>query len=103
MTSVRDITAIETLLTLLKDRVGSPVSYANLARDLDRKSIREKYYAGKDLSKWFGSSSIAKLACASKFIDVIFLRPFTTIAFTFIRLHTTKNPRAIDDGLMVGS
>lgn len=36
MTSVRDITAIETLVMLLKDRVGSSVSYANLARDLDR-------------------------------------------------------------------
>ncbi len=36
ITSVRDITAIETLVMLLKDRVGSSVSYANLARDLDR-------------------------------------------------------------------
>lgn len=32
----RDIQAIEALILLLKDRVGSTVSYANLARDLDR-------------------------------------------------------------------
>lgn len=34
--SVRDIQGIETLVFLLKQRVGSPVSYANLARDLER-------------------------------------------------------------------
>ncbi len=34
--SVRDIKAIETLVLLLKERVGSCVSYANLARDLER-------------------------------------------------------------------
>src|SRR3990167_285194 len=34
--SMRDITAIETLVLLLKNRVGSCVSYANLARDLER-------------------------------------------------------------------
>lgn len=34
--SVRDIQAIETLVLLLKTRVGSPVSYANLARELER-------------------------------------------------------------------
>lgn len=32
----RDIQAIETLVLLLKDRVGSTVSYANLARDVER-------------------------------------------------------------------
>ena len=32
----RDIQAIETLILLLKDRVGSTLSYANLARDLER-------------------------------------------------------------------
>lgn len=32
----RDLQAIETLVLLLKDRVGSTVSYANLARDLER-------------------------------------------------------------------
>lgn len=34
--SVRDIQAIETLVQLLKSRVGSGVSYASLARDLER-------------------------------------------------------------------
>lgn len=34
--AVRDIQSIETLVALLKDRVGSTVSYANLARDLER-------------------------------------------------------------------
>lgn len=34
--TVRDIQAIETLVELLKTRVGSTVSYANLARDLER-------------------------------------------------------------------
>lgn len=33
--AVRDIRAIETLVQLLKKRVGSSVSYANLARDLE--------------------------------------------------------------------
>lgn len=32
----RDIQAIETLILLLKNRIGSTVSYANLARDLER-------------------------------------------------------------------
>jgi predicted AAA+ superfamily ATPase len=32
----RDIQAIETLVVLLKDHIGSSVSYANLARDLER-------------------------------------------------------------------
>lgn len=34
--AVRDIQAIETLVHLLKTRVGAGVSYANLARDLER-------------------------------------------------------------------
>jgi uncharacterized protein len=34
--SVRDIAAIEMLIALLKSRVGSTVSYASLARDLER-------------------------------------------------------------------
>lgn len=34
--SGRDIQAIETLVLLLKERVGSTISYANLARDLER-------------------------------------------------------------------
>jgi len=34
--SVRDIKSIETLIELLRRRVGSPVSYASLARDLNR-------------------------------------------------------------------
>lgn len=34
--AIRDIKAIETLVALLKNRVGSTVSYANLARDLER-------------------------------------------------------------------
>jgi len=34
--SGRDIQAIETLVILLKERVGSTISYANLARDLER-------------------------------------------------------------------
>jgi uncharacterized protein len=36
MHSVRDIQGIETLVMLLKKRVGASVSYANLARDLER-------------------------------------------------------------------
>jgi predicted AAA+ superfamily ATPase len=34
--SVRDVSAIETMVELLRERVGSGVSYANLARDLER-------------------------------------------------------------------
>jgi predicted AAA+ superfamily ATPase len=34
--SGRDIKSIETLVMLLRDRVGSTISYANLARDLER-------------------------------------------------------------------
>lgn len=34
--SVRDIQSIETLIELLRNRVGSPISYANLARDLEK-------------------------------------------------------------------
>ena len=34
--AIRDIKAIETLVSLLKNRVGGTVSYANLARDLER-------------------------------------------------------------------
>ncbi len=34
--SVRDIQAVETLMVLLKENVGSPISYANLARTLER-------------------------------------------------------------------
>lgn len=34
--AIRDIQAIETLVLLLKERVGSSISYANLARDLER-------------------------------------------------------------------
>lgn len=36
LTGVTDIAAVETLLELLRGRVGSPVSYANLAGDLQR-------------------------------------------------------------------
>jgi predicted AAA+ superfamily ATPase len=34
--AIRDIQAIETLVELLRHRVGSPVSYSSLARDLER-------------------------------------------------------------------
>jgi len=34
--SVRDIMGIETLIQLLRSRVGSPVSYSSLARDLEK-------------------------------------------------------------------
>ncbi|MBS0358098.1 MAG: ATP-binding protein [Proteobacteria bacterium] len=34
--AIRDIQSIEMLVSLLKGRVGSTISYANLARDLDR-------------------------------------------------------------------
>jgi len=34
--SIRDVAAIETLLLLLRERVGSSLSYASLARDLQR-------------------------------------------------------------------
>lgn len=34
--AIRDIKAIETLVLLLKNRIGSTISYANLARDLER-------------------------------------------------------------------
>ncbi len=42
LTSVTDIQGIETLLELLRNRVGSPVSYASLARDLqkDAKTVK---------------------------------------------------------------
>lgn len=33
--SVHNITSVETLIELLKSRVGSPISYSSLARDLD--------------------------------------------------------------------
>lgn len=36
LSSVRDIESVQTLVLLLSERVGSTVSYANLARDLDR-------------------------------------------------------------------
>lgn len=36
LSSVRDIEAIQTLVLLLSQRVGSSISYTNLARDLDR-------------------------------------------------------------------
>ncbi len=40
--NIRDISSIEVLIELLRERVGSPVSYASLARDLERdaKTIR---------------------------------------------------------------
>lgn len=34
--TVRDLTGVETLIEMLRTRVGSPVSYASLARDLQR-------------------------------------------------------------------
>ena len=40
--AVRDIQAIETLVLLLKNRVGNTVSYANLARDLERDATTVK-------------------------------------------------------------
>ncbi|MBU0579748.1 MAG: ATP-binding protein [Candidatus Margulisbacteria bacterium] len=36
--SVSDIKSIETLIELLRSRVGSPISYASLARDLEKNS-----------------------------------------------------------------
>lgn len=36
ISSVRDIDAVQTLVLLLSQRVGGTISYANLARDLDR-------------------------------------------------------------------
>lgn len=42
--NVRQITAIETLIQLLRRRVGSPVSYSSLARDLET--------SGKTIKRW---------------------------------------------------
>ena len=42
--NVRQITAIETLIQLLRRRVGSPVSYSSLARDLET--------SGKTVKRW---------------------------------------------------
>ena len=36
MEQVRDVVSIQTLVQLLRERVGTPVSYASLARDLER-------------------------------------------------------------------
>lgn len=44
--SVRDIGGIETLIELLRRRVGNPVSYASLGRDLERDP--------KTVKKWLG-------------------------------------------------
>lgn len=41
---VRDIQAIETLVELLRHRVGSPVSYSSLARDLQRDPKTVKHW-----------------------------------------------------------
>lgn len=42
--SVRDVQAIETLVALLKQRAGSCISYANLARDLERDANTIKHW-----------------------------------------------------------
>ena len=44
--SVRDIAAVETLVELLRQRVGSPVSYSSLARDLERDPGTVKRWLG---------------------------------------------------------
>lgn len=44
--TVRDVTAIETLVEMLRGRVGSTVSYASLARDLERDA--------KTIKRWLG-------------------------------------------------
>lgn len=41
---VRDIAGIATLVQLLKERVGAPVSYASLARDLERDAKTVKHW-----------------------------------------------------------
>ena len=51
LTGLTDIVAIETLLELLRHRVGSPVSYANLAADLqkDPKTVKAWLQVLEDL------------------------------------------------------
>jgi predicted AAA+ superfamily ATPase len=44
--SIRDISSIETLILLLRERVGSPISYASLARDLQRDPTTIKRWLG---------------------------------------------------------
>jgi predicted AAA+ superfamily ATPase len=44
--AVRDVVAIETLVEMLRSRVGSTVSYASLARDLERDA--------KTVKRWLG-------------------------------------------------
>lgn len=44
--SVRDLSAVETLIQMLRQRVGSPVSFASLARDLERDA--------KTVKRWLG-------------------------------------------------
>ena len=44
LNSVRDILAVETLIELLRSRVGSPISYASLAEDLQ--------YSPKTIKSW---------------------------------------------------
>ena len=42
--SLRDITSIETMLELLRHRIGSPVSYASIARDLQKSPATIKHW-----------------------------------------------------------
>ncbi len=46
LTAVRDIQSIETLIELLRSRVGSPVSASSLARDLDKSPNTIKHWLG---------------------------------------------------------
>ncbi|HMW04124.1 MAG TPA: DUF4143 domain-containing protein [Leptospiraceae bacterium] len=42
--SLRDVTSIETMIELLRRRIGSPVSYASLARDLQKSPATIKHW-----------------------------------------------------------
>lgn len=43
---IRDVMGIQTLVELLKERVGTPVSFASLARDLERDAKTVKHWIG---------------------------------------------------------
>ncbi|MBP6740857.1 MAG: ATP-binding protein [Leptospiraceae bacterium] len=42
--SLRDVTSIETMLELLRHRIGSPISYASIARDLQKSPATIKHW-----------------------------------------------------------
>ena len=87
--SIRDIKSIETMITLLQQNVGSPISYSNLARSLEKDA--------KTIKRWLNLLEelyiIFKVPSYSKRVSRAILKESKYYFYDFVRVDHDKGAK----------